>query len=348
MASFKQHPIFYTALVALGGLAVGQAVFLFNQRGKVAVLDQKIQQAESRLAQLSSARPFPSPDNVAAIETDRIKAEVVRERVRAALTGRDAARIKLLKATPPAESTDAYFDLQNFLEAVRTKAAKGNVEFASTNQFGFAVHASVGPEPGLIPAVYRQRQVAEYLLDTLIDAKPKQIVALQRERPLTQEQAKQLAESIANGTAQIEQSAAVPGVGNDLGDFFVIDPRISSRVPNFLDTSAFRLTFIGYSESLRNLLNQLAQFDLPVVVRAVEVESLVKETTQSRGNRTATPAASPFGGGSPFGPGGQSAVLPGTAPENKQLPLVENTLSRFVVTVEFVTLTDTATPTATP
>jgi hypothetical protein len=43
-------------------------------------------------------------------------------------------------------------------------------------------------------------------------------------------------------------------------------------VPGAINTLAFGLTFTGYTDSLRELLNNLAKFDLPFVVRSIEVE----------------------------------------------------------------------------
>ena len=43
-------------------------------------------------------------------------------------------------------------------------------------------------------------------------------------------------------------------------------------MPGAIDTLAFGLTFTGYTDSLRGLLNDLAKFDLPIVVRSIKVE----------------------------------------------------------------------------
>ncbi len=88
------------------------------------------------------------------------------------------------------------------------------------------------------------------------------------------------------------------------GDYFDADPRTSIRVPGAVEATAFRLAFTGHTTSLRAFLNKLAASELPVVVRAVEV------TAEDSNGRTPP----------------------------SQAPLVAPRWSRFVVTIEVITL----------
>src|SRR5690606_2954978 len=110
---------------------------------------------------------------------------------------------------------------------------------------------------------HRQRLIAEYLLTTLYQAKPAELVSLQRSRPPGQ--------SAPTGGAGSRQAQA-PGTATPESDFFAIDPRFSASVTGFVETTAFKITFTGYSSALRNFLNQIAGFELPLVVRSVEVD----------------------------------------------------------------------------
>jgi len=97
-------------------------------------------------------------------------------------------------------------------------------------------------------------------------------------------------------------------------------------VPGFVDTLPFRFAFIGTTASLRAVLNELARFELPVVVRSVEVEPL---------NKGAATSVAPAVSSLPFNFGADSS-----APQEQQKPIVEQTDSRFVVTVEFIALAE--------
>ena len=84
------------------------------------------------------------------------------------------------------------------------------------------------------------------------------------------------------------------------------------RVPGRLEGDAFRLEFIGQTTALREFLNALAAFKLPVIVRSVEVEPLNAQLP-------AAASAGPPAAGAP-------------------VPLVVQNFSRFVVVVELVRL----------
>ena len=221
----------------------------------------------------------------------------------------------------PASSTDSFFDIANYVERVRDAAQQAGVALPTENRLGFSTYASTGAERELIEPVFRQRQYADYLMGVVLAAKPREFISLQRERPLTAAQRQQQAEGLSGGGGQS---------GSEGGDYFVIDPRTSARVPGFVETSPFRFSFVGTTGALRSVLNQLAQFELPVVVRSVEVEPLA-------GRTEARPASRP----APTNPfalfGGDASTAPAAEAER---PLVEQTDSRFVVTVEFVSLVE--------
>jgi hypothetical protein len=324
MASFKSHPFFYTSLLLIGAVTAGQAWLVFSQRSDTTKLAKEIEQKKQQLKAFANQKPFPSPENLKAVEADRAQAEKTRDEIRNILRATGEVATQLAAAAVPASSTDAYFDIANYVERIRAEATTAKVGLSAENRLGFSLYASTGPERDLIPAVFHQRQYADYLLGVLIEAKPGQILSLQRERPLTAAQKQQVDDALASG-----QPSPISGQG-DGADYFTIDPRTSARVPGFVETSPFRLTFTGTTASLRTFLNALARFELPVVVRSVEVEPIGGST------RSSSPAPS----SSPFGPWGSSSAT-GSAPAAEAVkPLVEQTESRFVVTVEFISLVD--------
>ena len=69
------------------------------------------------------------------------------------------------------------------------------------------------------------------------------------------------------------------------------------RAPGFLDSTAFRLVFVGQTSALRAFLNRIGSFELPVLVREVEVEpasneDLTPATTTEETAATETPPGS--------------------------------------------------------
>lgn len=333
MASFKSHPFFFTSLLLIGAVTAGEAWLVFSQRSQSAKIASDIEQKQQQLQAFSNQRPFPSEENVSAVETDRASAEKTRNEIRHILRANSEVAARLASATVPPDSTAAFFDILNYNERLRAAVEGTNIDLPAEDRLGFSLYAKEGPERELIAPVFQQRQYADYLLGVLIAAKPSQILSLQRERPLTAAQKQQVADALASG----QSSPLQPGP--DGGDFFVIDPRTSARVAGFVETSPFRFSFTGTTASLRSVLNELARFELPVVVRSVEVEPLNKTDGASRPSPAPRVSSNPFAS---FGIGETSG-----APATETVkPLVEQTDSRFVVTVEFISLVDKTPPAA--
>ena len=265
----------------------------------VAALEQKKQERDW----LARQSPALSEESGHAIARDLAQAQNVLAALRSALQGKDGG---ILAATPPAKSIDAYFDLAAFVEKTRAFAARAQVSIKPDERFGFASHANEGPEVELVPAVFRQRLAGQYLVETLLESHPRALLAVQREHPLTAAQWAQRNQPSPLGGST---GAALASTGGHPGDFFDFDGQTSLRVPGRVESDAFRLEFTGQTPALRAFLNSLATFDLPVIVRSVEVEPMSAEV----------PSA---------------AALPSVAP----VPLVTQNLSKFSVVVELIEL----------
>jgi hypothetical protein len=74
MASFKSHPFFYTSLLLIGAVTAGEAWLVFSQRSQAAKLAADIETKQQELDGFARKNPFPSKDNVAAVEADRAQA----------------------------------------------------------------------------------------------------------------------------------------------------------------------------------------------------------------------------------------------------------------------------------
>ena len=327
MGWFKRNPIL-SAVLLLMVAGVGTEVWLLQktrldaQRAQFA-LEQKKQERDW----LARQSPAPSVENQQAIEAELAAAQKTVAELRAALKGRDA---DWLTTPVPAKSIDAYFDIAAFVEKMRAQAARSQVAVKPDERFGFATHANEGPEPDLLPAVFRQRLVMQRLLDDLLAARPRALLSVQRERPLTAAQ-RTARQSPPAAVAGANQNAAptqppAPRKGDVPADFFEPDARLSLRQPDVIGAEAFRLEFTGQTPALRAFLNSLAIFKVPLIVRSVTVESLSVETPVSEASDAPEPAA--------------SAVT--TAP----VPLVAQNLSKFTVVVEYVELISTPAPQA--
>lgn len=317
MARLKSHPVFTITFSLLLAIAVGAGVLFYLTNGKVSAAARAVEQERNTLNSFTQRSPFPSTDNLDAVKADLARSRELLATMQAELKGKGDHADRVQNAALPAGSTEAYFDIANFVESMRAAAAEANVAVPAGTRFGFESYASTGPGRAQIPQVHRQRLVAEYLLKTLFQAKPQELVALQRNRPAGAGQA-----------AQPAPTASAPGQANTAGnDYFAIDSRMTAAVPGFIETTAFRLSFVGYSSALRNFLNEIASFDLPLVVRSVEVEAAVKKQ-ETKGQPRANTLGALFG----------TAAAP--AAETAK-PIVDQNLSRFTVTIEYINMVET-------
>ena len=270
-----------------------------QQAGRALVgLEQKKQERDW----LARQTPALSAANEQAIVHDLAQAAKVLAGLRAALQAGDGKT----PASPPPKPIDAYFDIAALVEKTRALAARAQVMTKSDERFGFATHANAGPEAELLPAVYRQRHLAQFLVEALLEARPRALLRVQRERPLT---AAQRAQRNQPGPTGVAAGAALIGSGGQAADFFDLDALSSLRLPGRIESESFRFEFTGQTPALRAFLNSLATGPLPVIVRRVEVERLTTETSST-------------------------AIPPAGAP----VPLVSQNLSKFAVVVECVEL----------
>jgi hypothetical protein len=182
--------------------------------------------------------------------------------------------------------------------------------------FGFEQYldeARMLDDEDLIPVLDKQRQILSYLLDKLYRAEPERIVSVERE--------------------VIELKPE--GTGSTKG--FAINPAITARVPGAIDTLAFGLTFTGYTDSLRRLLNDLAKFDLPIVVRSIKVE-------RPSGSRTTAKVAANNNLDAFFGVFDGDSDSEAKAPEEAQKPVISENISTFSVVLEFIEIVLPAQP----
>lgn len=340
MTWFRKYPLFATGLAVCALVALGELAFLYERYAASREASVRLRQRKDELAAMEQLTPPPTRPVAAAIEADLAKAQATLAALQAELKGRGPAVERLRAAKVPAARTDSFFDLATYMERMRELAEKNGVEVrAEASRFGFVQYANEGPETDRIEPVFRQRQLAEFLLEALLAAKPRTLVAVKRERPLTKAEREARAAAEAAGTP-VEDPA--PGAG-DSPDFFAVDPRVTARVKGHIETAPFRFVFTGQTAALRNFLVRLAEFELPVLVREVEVEPVGGEEAAAFLAEGAKPAGEPAADAK--APPATKAAPKAAAPRAPAaVPIVTRSLSRFTVTVELVELVPPAAP----
>lgn len=361
MSFFRKNPLFAIVITVCCLLVVGELAFAYERYAASRAASKRLAERKSNLEGMSQLTPPPTRDVAKAIEADLTKAKAALESMQGELKGRGPAAERIRNARIPVARTDAYFDLATFVEKTRESARKHEVEVRpEAARFGFASFANEGPVQDHIEPVFRQRQIAQYLVESLIEAKPRAILSIRRERTLSKAEREARAAAAASG----EPPAEI--MGEDGPDYFTIDPRVSARNAGFIDTMTFKFVFTGQTAALRTFLNRLASFELPVLVREVEVDPATpEEAALQAAQEEAAPATEPTpapapntaasvllsldgSAGSPATPKATSAKsAPPRAPRTpRALPIVAKPLSKFTVTVEFIELVTPTPPAA--
>lgn len=192
--------------------------------------------------------------------------------VRTALRGRAAAA---LEPPLPPTAIGLFFDLADFIKKSRELAKRAHVATRPEESFGFSDYAHEGPAVELAAAVFRQRRLAAQILQLLYAARPLALLSLQRERPLPEALRRPLPPPQFASANRVAPSLGRGGAGDD---FFVLPTAWSLRVPGQIESTAWRVEFTGQTQALRVFLQSLADFDLLLIVRSVEVETLTNPT----------------------------------------------------------------------
>ncbi len=300
---YKRNPIFFSILILLGIVFVLEIIFFMRQRNEAEEVRQSYESKLQEYDRLREHNPSLTRENLQLAAQDLERVEANLDEIRVALGAE--ADVSELFENPPADTTQAFFDITSFVDDYRDKARSvvldsgERMRFRDDEYFGFSRYRNSGPPSQLIESVFKQRQIAGYLLDTLFEVRPVELVRFRR------------------GDVAARRDVSAPS--SEGGDVFTIPAGISARIPDFVDTYEFQVTFKGYTSTLRDFLNRLATFEMPLLVRSVEVQPAEAERTGRRERRDEDERASETDEGGP-------------------VPIVDANLSQFVVTIEFIEL----------
>ena len=358
MSAFKEHPIFASALTACTLFMLGESWCIYDRWTAAREAAVTLERKTTELHAIGAFVPVPTRAVAGAIEADLARAEKALSTMANELQGRGPAAERRLTAHPPATRTDAYFDLATFVEQTRALARKQEVDLKpDAARFGFASYANEGPDVEHIPTVFQQRLVAQYLIESLLAARPRSLLSVQREHMLTKAEREARDAALRESRAAAETNGtppeAVPAANfagpSEAADFFVIDPRASAQVQGHLETTAFRIAFTGQTAVLRAFLNKLASFELPVLVREVEVVPATGEEAAIAPTAEEAPAPEPAAASivlTTEATAPPARATKGTIRKAVSVPIIMKPLSKFTVTVEYIVLVPAATAAA--
>jgi hypothetical protein len=336
MAFIKRYPILISVL-ALCVVAFGVEAFLFVHFRGIANQAQSKLDAAQRNLQVAMGVPIaPTEQNRAAA-----KANLDQLQDQLHLIGKTLQSTS--QAIPPAPTgdnagTEFLADVNAYVQNDMIPLAKQKGVVLPDGEFDFGLRKYIGqvppPPPDKISDVFKQMNILKYLLTTLMtDAKPANqnmmLVSVYRE---------DVTAPVKPGTSRNSASDTPP---DSQSETFTVSPLVSARKPGFVDTLAFQITFVGYTDSLRLLLNKIKDFELPLVVRSVEVIPATDDQIKAINDANAAAAAA----AAPASTAGTAKPAPAahapaakTASDPNGDPVIKNNLSQFTVIIEYIEL----------
>lgn len=318
MGLLKKNPVFCILCALLLLVFVGGSALVFVESGKQAKSKQRVAQTESQLKRLLYADPAPTVENVAVAEQNAEQLSAQLLRIREDLQQGSSLSVSSDGVRVMSGIQQYITDFQKLANApagISEGATAAAVAIADNFAFGFGryIDEAIIPEDlGLVPVLDKQRQVLSYIVTQLIAARPSGIQKIERE--------------------MVELQAA----DSELADSYQINPAISARVDGAIDTLAFSVTFTGYTRTLRHFLNNLTQFELPIVVRSVEVDRPVaaKKPAKAKGKKRSKESIDDIFRA--FASSSVDSAEPKTPPATSQKPVISDNVSSFTVTLEFI------------
>lgn len=315
MDFLKKHPLFSSLCGLLVVAVIAGSVMSFMASSRLGKATRAAERAERDYRSALSMFPTPVAGNLMAAEAGL----AALEEAYADSVSRLTSDRKMELEKDPVIFLPV---LQKYIRDFTRRAEQDpNITVVEEEGFGFSRYVGQAPTPSrsIVEELDKQRQVLTYIVSRLFDSAsdfyPIEVNRIARQHiEVDASRREAVLKRMSNPRRRLRAQ----------GDHFEILPAVSASIDGAVSTLAFEVRFSGYTESLRAFLSSLASFDLPVVVRSIEVQRIEEEQD------TIDPSAA-----------GLSQLLgsSGSSPSQadaSQKPVVDNNTSEFIVTLEYV------------
>lgn len=312
MALLKRNPIF-TLVCVISLLSAGVAVYLaFAEFTQLKRAEKASSQQQRMLDSLLAQQPSLTAANVEAASANVEQLDQAYRHLAESLYG-DTAIVGSTNGVQVMASIQEYISEFTYRAKnhVNADGEPAPVSIAQDLSFGFeayAEQASVPELPKVIPLLDQQRQVLSYVMRQLLASDPLEIVSVDRR--------------IYEGESPMDTKK--------LGGFKM--PKVASAaVEGMIQTIPLKVEFRGYTTSLRKFLNKLAEFEIPILVRSIQVSRKDQTLKKSKAKPKSTSLEDLFGS---FG-----AAAPSEKPsavKAEQKPIISENASNFTLILEYI------------
>jgi len=307
MDFFKRYPLLATILTLCVVAFAAETFFMFRERTQDKATLATLDKSQVQLAKVLASEVAPTDANKVAAQSNLDALDKRYDEIINALSHTGTSI-----PAAPSGIPELQVQINQYVNAMKDLCKTKKVLLPSPD-FTFGMGQYYGPTAKTpatdkVPVVFRQLYSLRYILENLIkykgDEQKMMLVSVDRE------------DVTATGANSATQTAAK--------ETFTVPPLVSVRGPK-IDTLAFRIVFIGLTADTRSLLNILAQFQLPLLVRSIDVEPAKPELMAQ-----AESLAHPGGALSPVS--SANTTIAGRE------PVIKDNLSQFTVIIEYFTV----------
>lgn len=157
--------------------------------------------------------------------------------------------IKTYSSTP----IDCYLNMKKGIDQIREKLLSANIEISDKCYFGFEKYLRTGnlPLSESMRELDRQLQMVNAMLNALIQVEPKEFLFIKRE--------------------------AVQGEIESDADLFILPLYLRLNIHSIFYSNAFKISFIGNTQTLRSFLNEIDAMANPTFIRDLEIHRYVSD-----------------------------------------------------------------------
>ncbi len=309
MEFFKKHPLFLTSILSFALVFLIGLVFTILSFIDLIKVNNDVDKTEKNFLQIIEGTPSYTSENVVASDLNVLALTEKLEAMRSELERGAEAQASI-------DGVNVTAGIQQYISKFKRLAGSkadddGSpiIEIPDGFAFGFdrfSLETKVPESPEEILLLDKQRDILDFLMTELFDTNPKGILEVKRES------AKYISDT------EGEEYSSDPSI-------FKISSSVTSRVEGAIKTIPFQISFSGKTNSLREYLNRLANFDRPIVVRSINVsrpnESVKTKFKDQRNDKI----AAIFGD-----------KVKDINKDQRKDPVVTENVSEFTLTLEYI------------
>jgi hypothetical protein len=312
MALLKRNPIF-TLICVISLLSAGGVGYLaFAEYTQLTRTEKASLQQRRILDDILAQQPSLTAANVEAAAANVQQLDQTYQRLAENLYG-EAVIVGSTNGVQVMASIQEYISEFTYRAKnhVNADGKPAPVTIAKDLSFGFeayAEQATVPDVPEVIPLLDQQRQVLSYVMRQLLASDPFEVMSVQRQ--------------IFPGESPMDPKKL---------NGFNIPQVASARVDGLIETIPVKVQFQGYTSSLRKFINKLAEFEMPILVRSIQVSCKDQVMEESKAKSKSTSLEELFGS---FGESSTSEKP--SAVKAEQKPIISENASKFTLILEYI------------